>query len=164
MHGVSVWATGFRVADSKFAHQSALRRGATDQRRELPLVQGRDVLHTGTWTMQLPYIDEASHMNPYTYTITMNVDMARKKGLKDGDTIGVENNHGRKVKGLLQTMEGMHPQSVAIAACSGHWAKGLPIARGKGTHFNVLLETGLENSCPLTLGIETSVKVRVYKA
>ena len=32
MHGVSVWATGFRVDDSKSAHQSALRRGATDHR------------------------------------------------------------------------------------------------------------------------------------
>ncbi len=32
MHGVSVWATGFRVADSEFAHRSALRRGAKDHR------------------------------------------------------------------------------------------------------------------------------------
>ncbi|MBL6945190.1 MAG: hypothetical protein ISR47_00970 [Rhodospirillales bacterium] len=30
MHGVSVCATGFRVADAKFAHRSALRRGAMD--------------------------------------------------------------------------------------------------------------------------------------
>lgn len=123
----------------------------------------RDALHTGTWTMQLPYIDEASRMNPYTYTVTMNVDTARKKGLKDGDGIWVENNYGRKVQGELQTMEGMHPQMLGIAACSGHWAKGLPIAKGKGTHFNVLLASDLEHSCPLTIGIETCAKVKVYK-
>ena len=124
----------------------------------------RDVLHTGTWSMQLPYLDEASQMNPYTYNITMNAETARKRGLKDGDVIWVENNHGQKVNGGLQTMEGMHPQMVGIAACSGHWAKGLPIAKGKGTHFNVLLESDLEHSCPLTIGIETCAKVKIYKA
>jgi anaerobic selenocysteine-containing dehydrogenase len=136
-----------------------------ERRREYDLYafSYRDVLHTGTWTMQLPYIDEASRMNPYTYTITMNIDTARKKGLRDGDAIWVENNHGHKVKGVLQTMEGMHPECLGIAACSGHWAKNMPIARGKGTHFNVLLEADLEHSCPLTVGLETCTKAKVYK-
>jgi hypothetical protein len=57
----------------------------------------------------------------------------------------------------------MHPECLGIAACSGHWAKNMPIAKGKGTHFNVLLEADLEHSCPLTVGLETCTKAKVYK-
>ncbi|MFH1091915.1 MAG: molybdopterin dinucleotide binding domain-containing protein [Pseudomonadota bacterium] len=123
----------------------------------------RDVIHTGTWTMQLPYIDEASRLNPYTYNIAMNADTAAGKGLKDGDFIWVESSRGRKIKGRLKGMQGIHPRCLGIAACSGHWSKGLPIARGKGSHFNVLLEPDQEHVDPMVQGIETSVRVKVYK-
>ena len=43
----------------------------------------RDVLHTGSHTMEQPWIDEASEMNPYTYNITMNADTAQKKGIRE---------------------------------------------------------------------------------
>ena len=50
----------------------------------------RDILHTGSHTMQQPWIDEASRMNPYTYNITINSETAKNKGLKDGDTIEID--------------------------------------------------------------------------
>lgn len=123
----------------------------------------RDTLHSGSCTMEQPWIDEASQMNPYTYNITMNWDTARKKGLKDGDIIELDTIRGRKVAGTLKLMEGQHPQVVGIAACSGHWAKGLPIARGKGTNFDDLLELDLKHSDPISLNIETAVRVKVRK-
>ncbi|NIR12914.1 MAG: molybdopterin-binding protein, partial [Desulfobacterales bacterium] len=88
--------------------------------------------------MEQPWLDEASQMNPYTYSITLNTAMAREKGLRDGDIIEVESNTGGKVRGTLKTMEGQHPQTMGIAACSGHWAKGMPVARGKGTNYDTL--------------------------
>ena len=42
----------------------------------------RDILHNGTYTMEMPWLDEVSRMNPYTYNITMNADTAKKKGLE----------------------------------------------------------------------------------
>ena len=51
----------------------------------------RDVLHTGSMTAEIPWIDELSETNPYTYNIAMNVETARKKGLHEGDIIWVEN-------------------------------------------------------------------------
>jgi len=123
----------------------------------------RDILHTGSVTMEQPWMDEASLMNPYTYNITMNWDTAVKKGLKDGDLIEIETVYGRKAVGTLKLMEGHHPQTVGIAACSGHWAKGLPIARGKGTNFDDILELDLEHSDPISLNIETAVRVKVKK-
>jgi molybdopterin-containing oxidoreductase family molybdopterin binding subunit len=123
----------------------------------------RDVLHTGSATMEQPWIDEASRMNPYTYSICMNEDTAKQRGLKDGDNITVETVTGRQVTGTLKTMQGHHPQTCSIAACSGHWAKGLPIAMGKGTNFDNLLEIDMQHSDPVSLNIETAARVKVMK-
>jgi anaerobic selenocysteine-containing dehydrogenase len=123
----------------------------------------RDILHNGTYTMELPWIDEVSRMNPYTYNITMNADTAKKKGVKDGDLICLESSRGRKVTGYLKTMQGQHPKTVSIAACSGGWAKGAPIAFGKGSNYNILLESDFQHACPVCWSQETATMVKVYK-
>jgi anaerobic selenocysteine-containing dehydrogenase len=123
----------------------------------------RDILHNGTYTMEMPWLDEVSRMNPYTYNITMNVDTAKKRGLKDGDLICLESYNGRKTTGYLKTMQGQHPRTIAIAACSGGWAKGAPIAFGKGTNFNILLESDFKHACPVCWSQETATMVKVYK-
>lgn len=93
----------------------------------------------------------------------MNVDVAKKRGLQDGDLICVESYKGRKVTGYLKAMQGQHPQTVAIAACSGGWARGQPVAYGKGTNFNILLESDFKHVCPVCFNQETAVRVKVYK-
>ncbi len=123
----------------------------------------RDILHTGSHTMEQPWLDEASQMNPYTYSITLNAGTARKKGLKDGDIIEVESNTGGQVRGTLKIMEGQHPQTMGIAACSGHWAKGMPVARGKGVNYDTLMANDLQHVDPVSLNIETAARVRVGK-
>jgi len=123
----------------------------------------RDVLHSGSGTMEVPWLDEVSRLNPYTYSVTINVETAAKKGLKDGDLVCIESCYGRKVTGFLKTMQGQHPQTVAIAACSGGWALGQPIAYGKGTNFNILLESDSKHACPVCFNQETAAAVKVYK-
>jgi anaerobic selenocysteine-containing dehydrogenase len=124
----------------------------------------RDILHTGSHTMEQPWLDEASRMNPYTYNITMNAGVARQKGLKDGDVIELESATGGKVYGPVKLMEGQHPHTVGIAACSGHWTKGMPIAKGKGTNFDTLMACDLKHVDPVSLNIETAARVKVRKA
>ncbi len=123
----------------------------------------RDILHTGSSTMEQPWIDEASQMNPYTYNITMNRETALQRGLQDRDIVEIESCYGRKVEGQLKLMVGQHPQVVGIAACSGHWAKGMPVAKGKGTNFDELLELDQEHLDPICTTIETAVRIRVRK-
>ncbi len=123
----------------------------------------RDILHNGTYTMEMPWLDEVSQLNPYTYNITMNTATAKKKGLKDGDLICLESSYGRKTTGTLKTMEGQHPKTISISACSGAWAKGAPIAYGKGTNFNILLESDAKHACPVCWSQETATMVKVYK-
>ena len=93
----------------------------------------------------------------------MNRETGEKKGLKEGDIIEIESFSGRKVQGKLKFMEGQHPQVVGIAACSGHWAEGQPVARGKGTNFDVLLEMDSEHLDPTNGTIETCARTRVRK-
>lgn len=135
-----------------------------DKELDLYAFSYRDIIHTGTWTMQLPYLDEASRMNPYTYNIGMNADMAASKRLQDGDAVWVENRGGRRIKGQIKLLQGIHPSCLAIAACSGHWSRGMPIARGKGSHFNEVLEADQKHIDPMVQGIETAVRVQIYKA
>ena len=135
----------------------------TDPDHDLYCYSYRDTLHSASSTMEQPWLDEASRMNPYTYSITMNADTARKKGLQDGDTVEVETYQGRKVTGTLKTMQGHHPLTVGIAATAGHWAKGQPIALGKGTNFDTLLPMDFEHMDPVCGTIETSVKVSVKR-
>ena len=123
----------------------------------------RDILHNGTYTMEMPWLDEVSRLNPYTYNITMNTVTAKKKGLKDGDLICLESSYGRKTTGTLKTMQGQHPKTISISACSGAWAKGAPIAYGKGTNFNILLESDAKHACPVCWSQETATMVKVYK-
>jgi anaerobic selenocysteine-containing dehydrogenase len=113
--------------------------------------------------MESPWLDEASKLNPYTYNVTMNAETAKKKGLHDGDLICIESAYGRKVTGFLKTMQGQHPETVAIAACSGGWARGQPIAYGKGTNFNILLESDFRHVCPVCFNQETAVAIKVYE-
>jgi len=123
----------------------------------------RDIIHTGSITMEQPWLDEASQMNPYTYNIAINKATAEKKGLSDGEFVEIESAYGRKTEGRLRLMEGCHPQVLGIAACSGHWARGLPVAKGKGTNFDVLLELDLKHIDHLSTSIETCVRVKVTK-
>ncbi|MBI2850532.1 MAG: molybdopterin-dependent oxidoreductase [Chloroflexi bacterium] len=135
----------------------------TDPEYDLYCYSYRDVLHSASHTMEQPWLDEASRMNPYTYNVTMNASTARKKGLKDGDIIEIESYLGRKAIGTLKTLEGHHPLAVGIAATAGHWAMGQPIARGKGTNFDNLLAMDFEHMDPVCGTIETSVRVSVKK-
>lgn len=123
----------------------------------------RDILHTGSSTMEQPWLDEASQMNPYTYSITINRTTAAKKGLKEDDLVVIESTHKRKVTGRLKLMDGQHPQVLGIAACSGHWAKGQPVAKGKGTNFDILLELDQEHLDPVTTTIETCARTKIQK-
>ena len=123
----------------------------------------RDILHTSSSTMETPWLDEASHMNPYTYNVTMNAETAKQKGLKDGDLIEIESVYANKARGTLKLRNGQHPQTLAIVGTAGHWAKGQPIARGKGTNFNFLMEAKIEECDPVSLNLELCLRVKVNR-
>jgi anaerobic selenocysteine-containing dehydrogenase len=124
----------------------------------------RDIVHTNSYTMENPWLDEAARLDPFSYTVAMNADAAQARGLDDGSIVWIESETGRKVKGRLKLTEGIHPEGVAIAAMCGHWSKGMPIAHGKGVFFNDLLEIDWDHVAPTNNNLDLCVKVRITPA
>lgn len=124
----------------------------------------RDILHTNSFTMENPWLDEAAQLDPFSYTVAINADTGRKKGFTDGAWIWVENEKGRKVKGRVHLTQTIHPEGLGVAACAGHWGDGMPIAKGKGVFFNDLLELDWEHSSPINLNLDLCARVKVTLA
>jgi anaerobic selenocysteine-containing dehydrogenase len=124
----------------------------------------RDTLQTGSSTQMHPEIDAVSDMNPYSYYINVNEETGRKKGIKNGQIIWVETDMGRRIKGPVSLIKGIHPQAVAVAGINGHWSKYLKIGRGKGVYFNDLLEIDKDHVDPVSLSADSCVKVKIYPA
>jgi len=135
----------------------------TDPNYDLYCFNVCDSLHQASTTVEQPWLDEAGRMNPYTFNISMNAGIARRKGLKDGDTIEVESTKGNKVRGVLKVREGQHPQTLVIMGRGGHWSTGMPIARTKGVAYQLLMDNTFRDCDPVTWHPEPCVKVKVSK-
>ena len=121
----------------------------------------RDTIHTNSFTMENPWLDEAAELDPYSYLAAMNAKTGREKGFTDGQKVSIENDKGHKVTGRIRLTEGIHPEGLGIGALCGHWAKGMPVAKGKGIFYNELLELDWENVNPVNLSLDLCVKVKV---
>lgn len=124
----------------------------------------RDIIHTNSFTMENPWLDEAARLDPFTYAIAINVRSGKARGLRDGQRVWVENEHGRRVKGRVKLTEAVHPEGLGIAACAGHWGDGMPVAKGKGVFFNELLEVDWEHASPANLNLDLCARVKVTPA
>jgi molybdopterin-containing oxidoreductase family molybdopterin binding subunit len=121
----------------------------------------RDIVHTNSFTMENPWLDEAARLAPHSYAISINAEVGRRMGLHDGDLVWVENERGRKVQGPVNLTQGIHPEGLGIAACAGHWGEGMPVARGKGVFFNELLEIDWDHVSPSNLNLDLCARVKV---
>ena len=119
--------------------------------------------HSYTVTPANPWLNEISEHHPYAYKIMINPVSADKKKIRDGDLIWLESSAG-KVKGRVKVTECIHPEVLGIAGVFGGWAKGKPVGRGKGTHFNSLIPFSLDRIDVISNGLDACVKVKVYKA
>ena len=129
---------------------------------DLVAISPRDALHTQRFSAENAWVDEMSQSNPYTYNIVMHEETAAKKGIKEGDLVCLENFRGDKVSGRVKLSQLVHKQAVAAVGLGG-WAKGRPIARGKGLNFNNLLPADHKHIDPITGAFEINVKVKAYK-
>ncbi len=123
----------------------------------------RDTLHTNSFTMENPWLDEAARLDPFSYTIALNAATARRKRLREGQTVWLESTGGRRVRGRLHLTEAIHPECVGVGGCAGHWAKTLPVARDRGVFFNELLEIDFDHASPVNLNLDTCVRLRIVE-
>jgi anaerobic selenocysteine-containing dehydrogenase len=133
-----------------------------DSEYDLIAISHRDVLHTHRTSAQNPWVDAMSKSNPYTYQWVMHEEMAAKKGIAEGDWICVENLVGDKVMGQVKLTKLIHPNVIGGVGLGG-WARGRPIARGKGVRFNTLLRSSHKRICAITSSFESGARVKAYK-
>ena len=124
----------------------------------------KDIGVTGSVSPQNPWLNEVLFTNPYSYNLMMNTETAKNKGISDGDIIVLENPENDTVTGRVKLMKGIHQQTVGCCGHLGSWAKGKPVARGKGVNMNTLMRLTHKHLCPITLAPETSWRVKIYKA
>ena len=95
--------------------------------------------------------------------IQLNAATAESKGLRDGDIVVVESQWG-KTQGRLKTTQTCHPQSVAIGGALGRLVSTIGKKQEGAVHFNRLMTGDFGTFDPITGGVETTVRVKIYKA
>ncbi|MBI2952829.1 MAG: molybdopterin-dependent oxidoreductase [Chloroflexi bacterium] len=116
----------------------------------------------GAYANENPWINEICERTPYTYPVLINEDVATRKGLKDGDEVWLET-PVRKVRTKVKLTQCIHPEVVGIAGHFGHWARSMPISRGKGVAFNPLLPHDLDHIDKVSGALDNCALVRVTK-
>ena len=123
----------------------------------------RDIVHTNSFTMENAWLDEAAQMDPFSYNIAINEEVAREKGFATGDEVWVEAETGLRVSGRLRLTQAIHPEGLGIAALCGHWGDGQPVAKGKGVFYNGLLELDWDHASPVNMNLDLCAKVKVTR-
>jgi molybdopterin-containing oxidoreductase family molybdopterin binding subunit len=137
---------------------------ARDQEYDLQAVYSRAAHHQFSYTFQNPWLAEISAMDPYTNYVSINVETARRKGIRDGDQIWIKAKGAGSTLGVAKLVQGIHPEVVGIINNGGHWAKGMPVAQGKGTFFEPLMTTDWAHTDPVVIAIDADAAVKIEKA
>lgn len=134
----------------------------SDSEYDLFVVSPRDPIITYRFGMQNPYVSEIAEVDPFTLNIIMNKQTAREKKIENGEIVCLENRWGDKVTGRVKVTMLIHPKVIAATGL-GSWAKGRPLARGKGVNPNVLLRIDHDNMCPVSGTFEITGVAKVSK-
>ncbi|MBI2860911.1 MAG: molybdopterin-dependent oxidoreductase [Chloroflexi bacterium] len=119
--------------------------------------------HTWSSTPDNKWLDEIAQYHPYAYYILINGETARRKGIKDWDTVRLETEGGLNVEGVVKVTETVHPEVAGIAGTFGHWARHMPTAKGKGVHYNRLIPIELEGIDMLSSAVDCCIRVKVTR-
>ena len=112
-----------------------------------------------------PYLQEVSANDPYFGQLLINPKTAAKKGLKDGDRVWVESQFGGKIGPVpVRITELVHPEVAGVASGLARRAFGMNPIIGNGIPYNRLLSTRWETVDIITAAIESSPRVKLYKA
>jgi len=114
-------------------------------------------------TSENPWLVELAHRNAKVFPVGMNAATGRRKGIAQGDEIEIETPGGKKVRAIARLTEGVHPECLAVSAILGRWVTANDSVRGKGVHFNSLLEYTVDRLDTLSAALDACVKVKVRR-
>ena len=114
-------------------------------------------------TSENPWLVDLAHHNAKVFPVGMNAATGRLKGIVEGDEIEIETPSGKKLRAIARLTEGLHPECLAVPSVLGRWVTSNDRARGKGVHFNSLLEYTVDRVDTLSAALDACVKVKVRR-
>jgi anaerobic selenocysteine-containing dehydrogenase len=115
----------------------------------------------GHYGNENPWIDELCEETG-AYRIMLNTEVGKAKGLVDGDEVWLES-PVQKVRAIVKLTQCVHPEVVGVGGHFGHYAPGMPVAKGKGVNINGLCPNELERIDFISNALDHCVEVKVYK-
>lgn len=97
-------------------------------------------------------------------SVHMNAATADSKGLKTGDKVVVESQHGIKVEATLFTTQLIHPDVIGIPGQAGRVSSQMNPISHRGVNYNRLISSSPGHICPSAAGIDLSARVKVQLA
>jgi molybdopterin-containing oxidoreductase family molybdopterin binding subunit len=137
--------------------------GEVPDEYDLYVVNQKLPFSTYSFTSENPWLVDLADRSHKVYTIGINPETAKKKGIKDGDKLVLETPHGRHAEGVARVTQGVHPECLVVPSISGRWGVGLKAAKKKGIHFNSLLTQTIERMDTVAAALDACVKVKVTK-
>lgn len=118
---------------------------------------------TFSFTSENRWLMELAERNTKVFSVGINADTARRKGISDSDVIEIETPAGKKMRAIARLTQGLHPECLAVPGVLGRWVTSNDRIRGKGVHFNSLIDYALDRLDTLSAALDACVKVKVRK-
>ncbi|KUO63819.1 MAG: hypothetical protein APF84_14445 [Gracilibacter sp. BRH_c7a] len=109
------------------------------------------------------YVQEIiDHSNSYVKCVWVPASAAADLGIQEGDTVVVESRFG-KTQGKAHLSQFMHPKCIGIPGNFGRRTGYMNPLKNTGVHFNSLLTVDESTLNPISLSLESSPQIKVYK-
>lgn len=135
----------------------------SDPKYDLFLVNRKSGYLVASVTGNNPLLDRLVVSNK-AYDIIIHKDVASRKDIRDGDIIWVQSWEGIRDKGRAKLSETIHPEAIVSTGVGGFWAKGTPVAQGKGFDFNKFLFVTPDKIDFGNGAFDSCIKVKVWRA
>ncbi len=110
------------------------------------------------------YLQEIiDYSNPYVKYIHVPVAAAEALGIKEGDMVCLESRFGGKTQGKAHLSQFMHPKCIGIPGNFGRRTRYMNPEVDPGVHFNSLTTVDESTINPISLSLESSPQIKIYK-
>jgi anaerobic selenocysteine-containing dehydrogenase len=103
------------------------------------------------------------YSNPFMKCIHVPASTAAELGIKEGDMVCLESRFGGKTQGKVHLSEFLHPKCLGIPGNFGRRTPYMNPSVNTGVHFNSLLSDDESTINPISMALEASPQVKIYK-
>lgn len=129
----------------------------------LYLVNTKVPYYAHTISAENPLLNDLCERNGHMFTVGIHPGTAQRLGVRQGDAIVLETDWGKRLDGVADLREGMHPDVLACPGVTGRRITGDPRIRGKGVHYNSLIRFSPEMMDYASAAIDACVRVKVRR-